>query len=200
MLDRVHAYKTFLFPIVVLTMIGISCAADDRDWREAATQDNTGAYEQYIQKHHNGKHLSEAQARIDHLQMEEAWRVATKTNTIQVYESFVQRYGQSEYAQEARLKLNALRTPSEQAAMDAIAQVVAVKYPQFFHPQYTTVGVDIRDLGKFDEKLGYLSVVAEVSMYTEGGVGTFVKLGTYRFRLRLTEEGEWMADQERRVD
>jgi len=90
------------FIIFFISLILISCASPEKDWRLAERDDSQNAYLEFLAKHPDSEFAEQARLRIDELKIIRAWERAEFKDTITAYQTFLDKYGDSEYAAAAR--------------------------------------------------------------------------------------------------
>lgn len=74
-------------------------------WMYANSADIVRGYEDFLEKHPNCKHATDAVSRIEHI----LWQTADRENSLHSYEIYLQRYQDGMHSQEANLRISRLR-------------------------------------------------------------------------------------------
>jgi len=90
-----------------------ACSSAENDWNKATAANTVAAYETYLQKHPDGNHRAEADARITKLNESDAWNQATQANTVQSYQDYLQKKPDGEHAQQARDAIESIQRAND---------------------------------------------------------------------------------------
>jgi hypothetical protein len=83
----------------------IACSGEGRDWRSAEAADTVEAYDQFLEKHPEGEHVTQARARLGQLAEDREWQRATTADTAAAYREFLAQYPTGKWAGEARIRV-----------------------------------------------------------------------------------------------
>ena len=82
-----------------ILLIGVvGCNRTERDWKQTKDSNTASAYTDFITKHPNGPHVSEARMSLDDL----VWAAAKKENTFDGYNNYLTRHADGKHLSEAR--------------------------------------------------------------------------------------------------
>jgi len=104
--------KWLLITLSAVALVA-ACSSAENDWNEATAANTVAAYETYLQKHPDGNHRVEADARITKLNESDAWNQATQANTVQSYQDYLQKKPEGEHAQQAREALESIQRAND---------------------------------------------------------------------------------------
>jgi hypothetical protein len=91
--------------IVVSALLAIACADEDKkDWQEADKANTVEAFEQYVQRHPEGKYGPQARERMDDLH----WQEAETADTVPALEQYLQRQPGGKYVAQAGERIEGL--------------------------------------------------------------------------------------------
>jgi len=90
-----------------------ACSSAENDWNKATAENTVAAYETYLQKHPDGNHRVEADARITKLNESDAWNQATQANTVQSYQDYLQKKPDGEHAQQAKDSIESIQRAND---------------------------------------------------------------------------------------
>lgn len=141
-------------------------AKEEVDWQAAISDGTVEAYESFLNAYPTGVFAEQAAVRLKELAESIAWEKAQESDSISAYRTFLAGFPESRYSEKARDQLKRLYTPTEQAMMNAIGRAAMAEWPHLYHPGHSQVGVELKQVRQFDETLGYIDVVAGVSVLT----------------------------------
>ncbi len=82
-----------------------ACGGEGRDWRSAEAADTVEAYDQFLEKHPEGEHVTQARARLGQLAEDREWQRATTADTAVAYRAFLAQHPNGKWAGEARIRV-----------------------------------------------------------------------------------------------
>lgn len=98
-------------------------SADQTDWKQAASQDATSAYEAYLAKYPEGAYRGDADSRIGQLKRvaadDQAWEDALRASIISAFEKYLADFPNGRHVVEAREQIVRLKPPPPETVGEA---------------------------------------------------------------------------------
>lgn len=104
-----------------------ACSSSENDWNQATAANTVAAYETYLQKHPDGNHRAEADARITKLHDSDAWNQAAQANTMQSYQEYLQKKPDGEHAQQAKDSIESIQRANDWSQAKLAGTTVALQ-------------------------------------------------------------------------
>jgi SPOR domain len=105
--------RKWLLTVLSAVALVAACGSAENDWNQATAANTVAAYEAYLQKHPDGNHRAEADARITKINETDAWNHATQANTVQSYQDYLQRKPDGEHAQQAKDSIESIQRAND---------------------------------------------------------------------------------------
>jgi hypothetical protein len=139
----------------------IACSSDTADWAKASRDNTVAGYQSFIAAHPSDQHASEARAKLDALQNDQAWAEAQRAGTSDSYQTYLQHWPNGFRATVAHDQLaRAAEWKSAQRAGTTTAiQAFLLKYQ--YGPEADQAKSRLREL------MGYRVRLARASTSTE---------------------------------
>jgi hypothetical protein len=104
---------------LLAVVVGLmACSSPEADWKKADSQGTVAAYEDFLVKHPNDSHATQARTRIQSLEDDHAWTPAQNANTIESLKQYVQTQPNGTHVADAQERITGL----ERAAAWKVAQ------------------------------------------------------------------------------
>jgi hypothetical protein len=120
----------------------IACSGEGRDWRSAEAADTVEAYDQFLEKHPEGEHVTQARARLEQLAEDREWQRATTADTAAAYREFLAQHPNGKWAGEARIRVENFAL-TEAAAAAERGSVVAPDRAASVSPAGSGFGIQL---------------------------------------------------------
>jgi len=101
-----------IIPLFLCFLVFISCSGENKDWKNAESENSITAYEDFLKQYPQGEFADEAQLQIEAIYFEKAEAV----NTIEAYADFLKHYSEGEFADEAQSQIKAIYFEKAEAA------------------------------------------------------------------------------------
>lgn len=95
--------------MIALAAMLVACSSSESDWKKADTQNTVAAFQDFLSQHPNDAHATQAQARIQGLQDDQAWADAQKTNTTDGFQQYLSKFPNGVHAADARTQVAAIQ-------------------------------------------------------------------------------------------
>jgi hypothetical protein len=83
----------------------VACSSAESDWAQASTTNTIAAYQDFLTKHPDSPHATQAKQQVLALQDNQAWATAQQVNTAESYQQYLSAEPSGAHAQEAHNKL-----------------------------------------------------------------------------------------------
>jgi hypothetical protein len=159
--------------ISIILIVLCGCATTQRDWKEASQKGTIAAYQQFVDRHPEGREAELARQRIQEMRAEEDWRRIGSRGTIDIdgYRKFLAKYPTSLHSAQARERL---KIEEDWMAASSTHSMQAYKDFLMRHPKshYTD---------QANQRLDTLEIQADVKSATPlGGTEATASGGTFR--------------------
>lgn len=117
----------------IASCVLVACGGEGRDWRSAEAADTVEAYDQFLEKHPDGEHVTQARARLEQLAEDREWQRATTADTAAAYREFLAQHPNGKWAAEARIRVEnfALTEPAGATeSRNVVSEVRPLEEPQ----------------------------------------------------------------------
>lgn len=115
-----------IIPLFLCFLVLISCSGENKDWKNAESENSITAYEEFLKQYPQGEFADEAQSQIKAIYFEKA----EAANTIEAYADFLKHYSEGEFADKARFKIEAIYFDQAKAANSIDAYIdFSKRYP-----------------------------------------------------------------------
>ena len=87
----------------------VACSSAESDWTQASQTNTVAAYQDFLNKHADSPHATEAKQNIQTLQDNQAWMTAQQANTADAYQQYLTAMPSGAHVQEAHDKITAIQ-------------------------------------------------------------------------------------------
>lgn len=123
-----YSQKAMMCLVLGTVCLGLTaCDRTESDWKAARQANTVMAYEGFLDKHSQGRHVDECRQAIDGL----AWKETQTRNTIDAFKAYLTKHPQGRYRDEAKSGIEEAGWSGSLAAMNAKwIRTCMDKYPQ----------------------------------------------------------------------